>query len=77
MNLLVVMASKLLDAPPEHRDRGDYRPTKARRFGSTDGDPGLPADPIIGDGNRESCDSSNTHECAFGIPEMTDDKTIR
>jgi hypothetical protein len=25
----------------------------------------------------ESCDSSNTHECAFGISEMTDDKTTR
>jgi len=36
----------------------------------------LPLDPIS-DGNRESCDSSNSDECAFGIPEVTDDKAIR
>jgi hypothetical protein len=36
----------------------------------------LPVDPVSG-GNRELCDSSNAHESAFGISEMTDDKTIR
>ena len=41
-----------------------------------DNDSGRPVD-RISEGDRESCDSSNTHECAFGIPEMTDDKTIR
>ena len=53
-----------------------YRSAEPSASAPLDNDCRLPVDPISG-GNRESCDSSNTHECAFGISEMTDYKTIR
>jgi hypothetical protein len=73
---------------PHRPVRGAYRwaltgalgrimdPSEPGPLAPTDNDCRLPVDPISG-GNRESCDSSNTYECAFGISEMTDDKSIR
>jgi hypothetical protein len=85
------MEERIIDvstSAPEHQGRGGYRsaligalgtfmdPPEPSASAPLDNDCRLPVDPISG-GNRESCESSNTHECAFGISEMTDDKTIR